>query len=108
MKLNPSGTSYAIMSAMARSRILNFARAVPFAKDVASGVERIADIADADAMVRQYVARKSRPLLSQSIAAVSRPPAIESYAGEVPPALKSIIENISDEAKSKLLGQEFR
>jgi len=105
MKLNPSGTSYAIMSAMARSKILNFVRTVPVVGDVGSSVKRIADIADADAMVRQYVARKSRPLLSQSIAAVSRDPAIESYAGEVPPALKSIIEGLSPEAKSKLLEQ---
>jgi hypothetical protein len=105
IKLNPSGTSYAIMSAMARSRILNFARAVPFVKDVASEVERITDIADADAMVRQYVARKSRPLFSQPVAAVSRDPAIESYAGEVPPELQSILDGLSEEAKSKLLGQ---
>jgi hypothetical protein len=105
MKLNPSGTSYAMMSAMARSRILNFARAVPFVKDVASEVKRITDIADADAMVRQYVARKSRPLFSQPVAAVSRPPAIESYAGEVPPELQSILDGLSEEAKSKLLGQ---
>jgi hypothetical protein len=105
IKLNPSGTSYAMMSAMARSRILNFARAVPFVKDVASEVERITDIADADAMVRQYVARKSRPLFSQPVAAVSRDPAIESYAGEVPPELQSILDGLSEEAKSKLLGQ---
>jgi hypothetical protein len=110
MKLNPAGTSYAIMSAMARSKILNFARAVPFVKDVASGVERIADIADADAMVRQYVARKSRPLFSQPVAAVSRPPAIESYAGEVPPELQSILDGLSPEARGKIeqAVQEFR
>ena len=109
VKLNPAGSGLTILSAMARSNLLNYAKLVPFAgKDFSEGVKGILDRSDAVAAIRQYVARSSRPLFSQPVAAVSRPPAIESYAGEVPPELQSILDGLSEEAKSKLLGQEFR
>ena len=106
VKLNPSGSGLMILSAMARSNLLNYAKLVPFAgKDLSEGVKTILERSDAVAAIRQYVARSSRPLFSQPAAAVSRPPAIESYAGEVPPELQSILEGLSEEAKSKLLEQ---
>ena len=107
VKLNPSGSGLMILSAMARSNLLNYAKMVPFGigRDLSEGVKSVLERGDAVAAIRQYVARSSRPLFSQTAAAVSRPPAIESYAGEVPPELKSIIEGLSPEAKSKLLEQ---
>lgn len=105
-RLNPSGTGLMILSAMARSNLLNYAKLVPLVGTEAVGaVKGILDRSDAYAAIRQYVARSSRPLFSQPVAAVSRPPAIESYAGEVPPELQSILDGLSEEARGKVLEQ---
>jgi|11BtaG_2_1085332.scaffolds.fasta_scaffold02941_2 hypothetical protein len=62
IKLNPSGTSYTLLSSMARTGLLNYLKILPFVKEGAETVQTISNINKAKDMVKQYITRADKPL----------------------------------------------
>ena len=106
IKLNAPGTSYLLISAFTRNRLLSSLKMVPIVGDpLVTGVEDVAKRGQALDMIRQYVERSSAPLFSSAVQASIRPEVVETVGGEdvSSPALQNIIEGLNDEERQKLL-----
>jgi hypothetical protein len=109
IKLNPPGTAYLVLSGMARSGLLNYARLIPFVgKDAVEAVEGIGAVNQAKAMVSQYLNRTNQPLFSNVMQSQVRPTIVEgepegpaTISGDSP-ALKSIVKDAPSELLNKL------
>ena len=105
IKLNPPGTAYLMLAALGKSKILSFAKMVPFVgQGISEGVEgmgRAAQVSQAKDAIRQYVARSSRPLFSAPLAAVARPPAISEDVDAS--AVLPLASGMSAAAKRKVM-----
>ncbi len=106
IKLNPSGTSYTILSAMARTGILNYIKAVPLAREGIETVQTISNVNQAKDMVKQYITRTRQPLFIESELQAISAPAREELIGteEIDPsAIKPLVESISGKNINKIL-----
>ena len=101
IKLNPSGTSYTILGALAR-RGLFYTSPLPMGfGDIGKAVDEMSQITSAKNAIRQWLLRKNQPLLSNITSATTRPSAIQEEP--LPPEIKNILEGLSDVAKQKIL-----
>jgi len=106
IKLNPSGTSYTVLSAMARTGVLNYLKAVPLAREGIETVQTISNINQAKDMVKQYITRTRQPLFIESeIQALSAPVREELIGTEEidPSAIQPLVESISGKDINKIL-----
>ena len=109
IKLNPSNSGYTILSGMARTGLLNYARLIPFVgKEAVETVENIGAVNEARAAVSQYLNRRNQPLFSNVIQSQVRPTIVEgepdgpATTSADSPALKSIVDSASPELLKKL------
>ena len=105
IKLNPSGTGYAIMSAMMQKGLLSWVKVIPFGagEATATGLQVRRAVNIAENATSQQVARMNRPLLSQTVQTSVRPSAIETIQDEPDSStLRDITESASPALKSKL------
>ena len=105
IKLNPSGTGYTVMSAMAQKGILNYIKMIPFGAGEAfatgAQVQRAANVARN--ATSQQVDRMNKPLFSQVVQSFVRPPAIETIQEDYDsPTLNQITTSASPSLRSKL------
>jgi hypothetical protein len=105
IKLNPSGTGYTVMSAMAQKGILNYIKMIPFGagEALATGaqVQRATNVARN--ATSQQVDRMNKPLFSQVVQSSVRPPAIETIQEDYDsPTLNQITTSASPSLRSKL------
>jgi hypothetical protein len=104
IKLNPSGTGYLLLSALTRSNILNFTRAVPIVgESTVSMIEGVAQRSEALDMIRQYIARGNQPLLSSAISSAARPEVVETISEVESPSLNAIIKTLDAEKIEKII-----
>ena len=105
IKLNPPGTAYLMLAALGKSKILSFAKMVPFVgqgiSEGAEGLGRAAQASQAKDAVRQYVVRSNMPLFSAPISAAARPPAISEDVDAS--AVLPLASGMSDAAKQKVI-----
>jgi len=109
IKLNPSNSGYTILSGMARSGLLNYARIIPFVgKEAVETIESIGAANEARAAVSQYLNRANQPLFSNVIQSQVRPTIVEgepdgpATTSASSPALKSIVDDASPDLLQKL------
>lgn len=105
IKLNPSGTGYAIMSAMMQKGLLNAIKMLPFGagEATATGLQVRRAVNIAENATSQQVARMNRPLLSQTVQTSVRPSAIETIQDEPESStLTDITQSASPALRSKL------
>ena len=104
IKLNPSGTGYTMLGALANKGLLNFAKAVPLVGEgIVEGIQSSRATGAAREMVGQYIQRSSQPLFSQPIQSVVRPEAIEETKQDVSSgALEGIIQTIKPATANKI------
>jgi len=105
IKLNPSGTGYAIMSAMMQKGLLNWVKLMPFGagEATATGLQVRRAVNVAENATSQQVDRMNRPLLSQTVQTSVRPSAIETIQDEPDSStLRDITQSASPELRSKL------
>jgi len=105
IKLNPSGTGYAIMSAMMQKGLLNAIKMLPFGagEATATGLQVRRAVNIAENATSQQVARMNRPLLSQTVQTSVRPSAIETIQDEPESStLRDITQSASPALRSKL------
>ena len=105
IKINPSGSSYLLLSAMTRGKLMSSLQFVPVVgEQVVGGIESMATRNQAYNMIKQYVDRTGAPLFSATVQGALRPTVVDTIAGESSsPALKSIIEGLNQEEREKLL-----
>jgi hypothetical protein len=70
IKLNPSGTSYTLLSSMARTGLLNYLKVLPFVREGVETVQTISNINKAKDMVKQYITRADKPLFDFPLPAI--------------------------------------
>ena len=105
IKLNPSGTGYAIMSAMMQKGLLSWAKMIPFGAGEATvtGMQVKKAVNIAENATSQQVDRMNKPLFSQVVQSSIRPPAIETIQEDYDsPALNQITTSASPALRSKL------
>jgi hypothetical protein len=105
IKLNPSGTGYAIMSAMMQKGLLSWAKLIPFGAGEATvtGMQVKKAVNIAENATSQQVDRMNRPLFSQVVQSSVRPPAIETIQEDYDsPTLNQITTSASPSLRSKL------
>tara|TARA_R110002020_G_scaffold37645_5_gene113520 strand:+ start:1325 stop:3610 length:2286 start_codon:yes stop_codon:yes gene_type:complete len=105
IKMNPSGTSYTLLGAMARQGLLSYAKMLPLASEVIRAGEKQVDIRKAFNATRQYLIRKGSPLLPQVTSAYLRD--ISQEVGEEvdlkeKPAVSRIIKSLTPTTRKKL------
>ena len=104
IKINPSGSSYLLLSAMTRGRLLSSLQFVPIVgEQVVGGIESMARRNQAYNMIKQYVDRTGAPLFSGAVQGALRPTVVETIADSESPALNSIIEGLNQEERERLL-----
>ena len=100
IKLNPPGTAYLMLSALARSNLLNYVKMVPFiGQGIAEGAEGIVSTSGAKNAIRQYVAKSSKPLFTKPISATSRITTDEDIDAS---AVLPLVSTMSPETKQKV------
>tara|TARA_R110002126_G_scaffold86284_7_gene208376 strand:- start:14058 stop:16337 length:2280 start_codon:yes stop_codon:yes gene_type:complete len=100
IKLNPSGSGYIMLAALAKSNLLNYVKMVPFfGQGIAEGVEGIVSASGAKDAIRQYVARSSAPLFTVPISATSRITRDEDVDAS---AVLPLVSTMSPETKQKV------
>ena len=101
IKLNPSGTGYTILGALARKGLL-YTKVLPMGfADIGKGIEDISQTSSAKNAIRQWLLRRNQPLLSNITSSFIRP-TIEEPA-PIPEELQNILEGLTSEAKAKVL-----
>ena len=105
IKLNPSGTSYVVSSALARAglfltapKLALISRAVPMVESALKRGERLGAARDA---IKQYVLRSNMPLFSGGIQSVLRPPASEAISDN--PEVINILKDIPSQTREKIM-----
>ena len=106
IKLNPSGTSYAMLGALADKQILNYVKLIPFGlgQGIAEGAKGMVRTGQADQAldaIRQYKARSTRPLFTAPFSAAVRPPIIHDEAEAS--AVLPLATSMSSAAKQKVM-----
>ena len=100
IKLNPAGTAYIMLAALARSNLLNYVKMVPFiGQGIAEGAEGIVSTSGAKNAIRQYVAKSSKPLFTKPISATSRIIRDEDIDAS---AVLPLVSTMSPETKQKV------
>lgn len=100
IKLNPSGTGYIMLAALAKSNLLNYVKMVPFiGQGIAEGAEGIVSTSGAKDAIRQYVAKSSKPLFTKPISATSRITTDEDIDAS---AVLPLVSTMSPETKQKV------
>tara|TARA_R110000782_G_scaffold269120_2_gene366639 strand:+ start:332 stop:2602 length:2271 start_codon:yes stop_codon:yes gene_type:complete len=106
IKLNPSNTGYTVLSAMARTGVLNYIKVLPLAKEGIETAQTISNINKAKDMVSQYMRRARQPLFIESelqaISAPARQEIIETEEIDTS-AIKPLVESISGKNIQKIL-----
>ena len=104
IKLNPSGTSYVVSSALARAglfltapKLALISRAVPMVESALKRGERLGAARDA---IKQYVLRSNMPLFSGGIQSVLRPPASEAISDN--PEVINFLKDIPSKTREKI------
>jgi len=105
IKLNPSGTTPAILGEMGRQGLLNFLSGIPGGGGAVRAIEGGFEAREVQRIVRQYLDRAKAPLFSTAIQAETKPEAIETINPQSSPALQSIIEGLSEEDRAALLSE---
>tara|TARA_R110000796_G_scaffold1755_1_gene7190 strand:+ start:982 stop:3258 length:2277 start_codon:yes stop_codon:yes gene_type:complete len=106
IKLNPSNTGYTVLSAMARTGVLNYIKVLPLAKDAIETGQTISNINKAKDMVSQYLRRATQPLFIESELQSISAPAREELIGteEIDTsAINQLVESISGKNIDKIL-----
>ena len=104
IKINPSGSSYLLLSALTRGKLLSSLQFVPIVgEQVVGGIESMAKRNQAYNMIKQYVDRTGAPLFSSAVQGALRPTVVETIADSESPALNSIIEGLNQEERERLL-----
>ena len=105
IKLNPSGTSYVVSSALARAglfltapKLALISRAVPMVESALKRGERLGDARNA---IKQYVLRNNMPLFSGGIQSVLRPPASEAISDD--PEVINFLRDIPSQTREKIM-----
>ena len=100
IKLNPSGTSYTLLSSMARTGLLNYLKILPFVKEGAETVQTISNINKAKDMVKQYITRADKPLFDFPLPGIRE--------GKITVAPKGVFtkQAISAPAREEIIGTE--
>ena len=95
IKLNPSGTGYTMLGALARQQILSHPILRVAGEGLVKGVDKSKQASKAIDAVRQTVARFQTPLLSNTAQAILRPKfRTESSMDELDPIKDSHLENL--------------
>jgi len=105
IKLNPSGTSYVVSSALARAglfltapKLALISRAVPMVESALKRGERLGAARDA---IKQYVLRSNMPLFSGGIQSLLRPPASEAISDD--PEVINFLRDIPSQTREKIM-----
>ncbi len=104
IKLNPSNSGYTVLSGLARSNLLNYARLVPIVgRDAVDAIEGIKSTGAAKDATRQYLSRVNMPLFTSALSASTRPTVVEELGDETDsPSLQSIIQSAPASVIEKL------